>query len=280
MRAKWNDVTDDRRPVFRRRAVFFAAISILSQAASATSIPLNGSGTLNWTAQFLGNSGGNTQTTPGAPYGNSYSLSLPGQYSFSDTFSSPQTSPLVDSSNVPFEQSGSPVGEYSFQDTYAFSLSAPAVGDALVVSLDLGAGSGNLFDIANLQFRLYEVPSSSTIPGLTIPAGSTNVYNWTGKSGNDLGTVISTTFSNATSGTYFLDIAGTADGTSGGTYVGQLNLAPVPVGPALPMLVSGLAGLGFFARRRRATLGKEAAAGECDQGGRDVSAIRGSLPPP
>jgi len=156
----------------------------------------------------------------------------------------------VDSSNVPFEQSGSPVGEYSFQDTYAFSLSAPATGDALVVSLDLGSGFGNLFDISNLQFRLYEVPSSNTAPGLTIPAGSTNVYTWTGKSGNDLGAVISTTFPNATSGTYFLDIAGTADGTSGGTYIGQLNLAPVPVSPALPMLVSGIAGLGAFARRR------------------------------
>ena len=139
-----------------------AVIGMFSHGAAATSVALNGSGTLNWTAQFLGSPGGNTQTTPGTNYGNAYSLSLPGQYSFGGTFSSPQTSPLLNNSNVPFEQSGSPVGEYSFQDTYAFSLSAPASGDALVVSLDLGAGFGNLFDISNLQFRLYEVPSAIT----------------------------------------------------------------------------------------------------------------------
>jgi hypothetical protein len=236
------------------RAVLTGVFLVASFAASASDITLDGTGQMYWTAQFLGSSSGNTQSTPTptgtTPTGNTYTLGVPGQYGFIDQFAAPQSAPLVNSSNVPFENSGSPVGTYSFQDTYEFSVSAPAAGDVLAVSLALQGPLQSDFNISNLQFRLYEVPSSSMTPGLTIPTGSTVLTNWQGISGNDSGNAIQADFSNMQSGTYFLDIAGTADGQSGGTYIGQLNLNPVPLPPALPLLVCGLAGLGGMVRRR------------------------------
>jgi hypothetical protein len=198
---------------------------------------------MSWTAQFLGSSSGNTQTTPSGNFGNDYMLSVPGQYSFLDSFSSPQPNVLTGVT--------SSVGPYAFQDTYKFTVSQAASGDVLTVSLNLGTVSPT-FDISNLQFRLYEVSSNAIQPGLGIPPGSTLKTAWKGTSGPSNGTAIQANFSGIQAGTYFLDVAGTADGSSGGTYVGQLNLAPVPLPAALPLLLSGL-GL-FGALRRRAAL--------------------------
>jgi hypothetical protein len=119
------------------------------------------------------------------------------------------------------------------------------------VSLALQGPLQSDFNISNLQFRLYEVQPSTT-PGLTIPTGSPILTGWQGISGNDSGNAIQANFSNLQSGTYFLDIAGTADGVSGGTYVGQLNLQPVPLPATVPLLLCGIAGLGAMLRRRKA----------------------------
>jgi hypothetical protein len=203
---------------------------------------------MDWTAQFLGSSNGNTQSTPSGLYGNTYSLAVPGEYIFQDQFTASQSS-------TPLLNVSSPVGSYAFQDTYEFSVGQAASGDVLAVSLALQAPFQSLFNISDLQFRLYEVPPSA-IPALTPPTGSTFLTAWTGISGNDSGRSISTNFSNLQAGTYFLDIAGTADGTSGGTYIGQLNLSPVPLPGTLPLLLSAVAGLGLMARRRTIALAR------------------------
>ena len=234
------------------RVALTAALVIWSFGASAGTITLSGTGQMYWTAQYLGTSGGNIQSTATptgpVPTGNTYSLAVPGQYTFQDQFSTQQSSPLVGPSNAALPSS---VGPYSFQDTYEFSVTTPATGDVLAVSLALGPPFQNTFDISDLQFRLYEVPSPVPSPGLTIPSGSRVITLWQGQSGNDNGQAITANFSNVQSGTYFLDIAGTANGTSGGTYVGQLNLNPVPLPAALPLLLSGVAGLGVMMSRRR-----------------------------
>ena len=143
------------------------------------------------------------------------------------------------------------MGPYAFQDSYVFSLTQAAQGDALVVSLNLGQSASTFYDISDLQFRLYEVPPGTTQPGLSIPTGSTIVQSWTGTSGPSSGNAVQASFSNLQSGTYFLDIAGTADGSSGGSYLGQLNLAPVPLPGALWLMMSGIGLLGGFSRRAR-----------------------------
>ena len=247
------DLIFHRRKNALSRASLGVAMAIASVAASASNVTLNGTGQIYWDTQFLGSAAGNTQSTASAPNGNTYTLAVPGQYGFIDQFAAPQTSALVNPSNgVPFENSGSPVGTYAFQDAYQFSINSSTAGDVLAVSLGLQTPYQGLFNIADLQFRLYEVASSSTSPGLTIPGNATMITAWQGISGNDNGVAISTNFNNLSAGTYVLDIAGTADGTSGGTYVGQLNLNPptVPLPPALPLLLISVAGLGFFARRR------------------------------
>jgi len=248
-----------------RSAIAGAALAgtllFCSVGAVAGNITLSGTGQMYWTAQFLGSAAGDTQSTPTptgtSPTGNTYSLAVPGQYAFLDQFTAPQSSPLVDTSvvpNVPFENTGGPVGTYSFQDSYEFSVGMPATGDVLAVSLALQQPLQNEFNISDLQFRLYEVLSSATAPSLTIPTGSRVLVGWQGLAGNDNGQSISANFSNMQSGTYFLDIAGTADGTSGGTYVGQLNLHPVPVPAGLGLLLSGIAGLVMVGQRRKLAL--------------------------
>jgi hypothetical protein len=60
--------------------------------------------------------------------------------------------------------------------------------------------------------------------------------------------IMNTTLS---SGSYYLEVRGNVDGTSGGSYSGTLNIAPVPLPAALPLLLSGFGLLGGLVRRRR-----------------------------
>jgi hypothetical protein len=226
----------------------FGLLGLTSLPATAATIDLGGSGLMNWGAQLLGSASGNVETTPPtSDYGNNYALSVPGQYTFFDSFGH--------QSNV-ITGTSSPVGTYSFQDTYEFSVSQVASGGVLAVSLNLGSGTP-IFDISNLQLRLYEVTSTSVKPGPGLPPGSTLITAWMGTSGPSTGQSIQTQFSGLTAGTYFLDVAGTADGSSGGAYVGQINfsppVAPVPLPAALPMLLSGLGLLGGAGIWRRRT---------------------------
>ncbi|MBV9697347.1 MAG: VPLPA-CTERM sorting domain-containing protein [Gammaproteobacteria bacterium] len=200
-------------------------------ATTLTTLTLNGSGAMNPSFQYLWNS-------PTFTTGNDYLLGVPGQYTFSDSFLTQQPqSPNLGTSTV---------GPYDFQDSYRFTIGGGAAGDVLTASL----GLGNTFNIENLQFRLYEVASGTTDPIVGgVPPGSTLVQSWMGNPGSGTG-VISQSFSAIQPGTYILDIAGIADGTHGGTYIGQLNLAPVPLPAALWLLASGLGVCGVSLRRR------------------------------
>lgn len=55
----------------------------------------------------------------------------------------------------------------------------------------------------------------------------------------------------ASLGLGLLDVAGIASGAGGGNYIGSPDLQPVPLPAALPLLLSGLGGLGVWGRRRR-----------------------------
>jgi hypothetical protein len=216
-------------------AVLFAAMAVaalLPLAARSASISLNGSGPMSYSFQFVAPN----STSP--TVADDYDLRVPGQYTFTDTFTTQQS---------PTQNLGtSAVGAYDFQDSYRFTVGTSASGDTLLATLGLGA----LFDITNLQFRLYEVPSATTQPLVGgIPSGSILITSWMGlPTGSNS---VSAEFNGIQSGTYILDVAGIASGTGGGTYIGSLNLQPVPLPAALGLMLSGLAGLGTLARRRK-----------------------------
>src|SRR3974390_3648556 len=79
------------------------AIVLVSPAASeAATVPLNGTGQMSYSFQFVAPN----STTP--TVANDYSLAVPGQYTFTDTFGPQQTQTPGTSS----------VGPHSFPDTY------------------------------------------------------------------------------------------------------------------------------------------------------------------
>jgi hypothetical protein len=218
--------------------VAMAAVGLMSSAAKAAFVSESSGSALTYSNEYVATSG----TTYSSASGNDYSLMVAGQYSFTRSFGAPQTNVLGTSS----------IGNYAFQDSYVFQVGAAASGDVLTASLSLPG----TFALSNVQFRLYQITSGTTAPvvggSLTgNPSVVSVLTKWKGQSGVD-NTAISASFSGMQStGTYVLDIAGTATGSSGGLYVGSLNLQAVPLPAAVWFMLSGLAGLGVMARKRK-----------------------------
>lgn len=166
-----------------------------------------------------------------------YALQVPGQYQINRQFSAPQPNALLNTSGA---------GSYSFQDTYVLSVPVATAGDLLTATLNLG----DIFNISNLQVRMYGFAAGTPLPGATvgaIPGGALTPIGWTGFATGQ--NSITLNFSAIPAGTYYLDIRGSVTGTAGGSYLAALNVAPVPLPAALPLLMSGLGLLGL--RRRR-----------------------------
>jgi hypothetical protein len=208
-----------------------ALVALLPSGASAATVTLDGTGDMTYSYQYVAPN----STTP--TVGDNYDLAVPGQYTFTDTFATQQSA----TQNL----GASSVGAYDFQDSYQFTVGTSASGDTLLASL----GLGTLFNIENLQFRLYQVAGVTTQPIVGgVPAGSTPVTPWMGLAPGD--NSMTASFSGIQSGTYILDVAGIASGTSGGSYIGSVDLQPVPLPAAIWLMLSGLGGLGALARKR------------------------------
>lgn len=140
---------------------------------------------------------------------------------------------------------------FSFYDDYIFTV-ANATVDSVTSEINLGTLS-----LGSLQERLYSAAGNTTVPNTTLPVLGTPVgvqVPWSTAVGFTAGaetgmfTVINPT--TLAAGTYVLEIRGEVTGSSGGTYSGELNLNPVPLPAALPLLLSGLGLLGGLARKR------------------------------
>lgn len=138
---------------------------------------------------------------------------------------------------------------FSFYDDYVFTVSNATV-DSVTSEINLGSLS-----IGNLEERLYSVAANSTLPAINGPATGFQT-NWTApvsfSAGGESGMITVMNPTTLAAGTYVLEIRGDVTGSSGGTYSGELNLNPVPLPAALPLLLSGLGLLGGLARKRRA----------------------------
>jgi hypothetical protein len=162
-------------------------------------------------------------------------LNVPGSDFYGHTFTSP-TGIIAGS--------GSP--GFGFYDDFLFSIGGAAA-NALTSTINLS----DISAITNLQVRLFDYSLNTLLPVLGTPNGtvvdgwSTPVVYAPGVTG--LISILPETI--LAPGTYVLEVRGTVLGSAGGSYSGVLNLAPVPLPAALPMLLAGLGLLVRVARR-------------------------------
>ena len=127
----------------------------------------------------------------------------------------------------------------AFTDNYVFS-----VGGSSFSSSVTSATLGSWFNINGLTATLIQTVAYGGTSGATVatgvPSGTPGVVGVSLIAPVGLGP-----------GFYDLQISGTATGSLGGTYGGNLNLSPVPEPTEGALLLSGMGLLGFIAARRR-----------------------------
>ncbi|HVY81218.1 MAG TPA: FxDxF family PEP-CTERM protein [Steroidobacteraceae bacterium] len=162
-------------------------------------------------------------------------LAVPGSYGYFNQFTAP-TTPL---SQAP---------GYGFYDDLVFSITgAEANSLTSTISLD------NLIGISDLQVRLYSASLNPNLPVFGAPVGGaidawSTAINASPGATETIAVLPETTLE---PGTYVLEIRGNVTGTNGGSYSGVLNLAPVPLPAAFPLLLSGVGVLGVIRRSQR-----------------------------
>jgi hypothetical protein len=158
-----------------------------------------------------------------------------GSYTYGDTFSNGVGStPVTEGSQ-----------SEGFYDDFLFTVTG-GIADSVTTDINLG----NLLKIDNLQVALFNYTSGQAVPvgSQPIATGWSQSFNTgSGTTVNDVA-LPTTTLS---PGSYALEVVGTVTGSLGGSYSGTLNLAPVPLPAACPLLLSALGGLGFWSRKRR-----------------------------
>lgn len=128
----------------------------------------------------------------------------------------------------------------AFVDNYTFTITG-ASADSVSSTINLS----NVLGISGLQAVFFSGGPASL--------GSLLETSWV-SSINVGNTTVSTAILNPitlAAGTYTLQVSGSVLGTSGGSYSGVLNLAPVPEPESYAMLLGGLGLLGLMVRRRK-----------------------------
>ena len=132
---------------------------------------------------------------------------------------------------------------FSFYDDYVFTVANSTIDAASFV-----LNEGTSLAITDLQMRVYATTGNNTLPVLGdspagLRAGWSNPISTDGSTSNLATTLLS-------GGTYVLEVRGDVTGTAGGSYAGLIDLQPVPLPAALPLVLSGMGLLGGLLRRR------------------------------
>lgn len=149
---------------------------------------------------------------------------------------------------------------YGFVDTFVLNLPMGTASNYDISVNTCALVSSNCSGLTNLTARLYSYTATAgannnlTIGGVGAPPAGGGVVSWTASSGS--GTLFDQTQFSAGvgAGEYVLQIAGVATSAGGGSYTAGVGVTAVPLPPALPLLLSGMAGLGALARRRGVSL--------------------------
>jgi hypothetical protein len=129
-------------------------------------------------------------------------------------------------------------GPYSFQDEYLFSLSSTVGSVASAVSLEFIVGR----NISNGLVELFASDGDSDYSaGDDGPALGSFSFDSISNGGSFAGLV---------AGNYYYKVTGIISGNLGGSYLIDSAVSPVPVPPALLLMLSGL-GVAALARRRK-----------------------------
>ena len=196
--------------------------------AGASTVPVSSGGNL-----FLSEA---TTGSGSSPFGNISGLSNPGNYTYQDSWTAPQSSVVAGTTS-------------GFYDDFVFTVSAGQV-DSISSSITLG----NMLGISGMQVRLYDYNANGqAAPLLTTPVPGSAFDAWSSTvafpGGTSTVNVLPTT--TLAAGTYAIEVRGTVTGSAGGNYTGSLNVTPVPLPAALPALLSGMGVLAAYRRRRR-----------------------------
>jgi hypothetical protein len=201
------------------------ACALLALAGTARASSLN----LTCQAQAPGISSSCPATAP--------MYSVPGLYLYGDSINSPDGTGKIIGSDIDGNSAG-------FIDAYFFDI-APANADAVSATIS----DGTTISVSDLFARLYTL--SSNPEGLVLGQPLGTVYNGivTNRGGSTTVTIGQIMLP---AGSYVLEVSGTVNGSFAGGYTGSLDLAPVPLPPSFPLMLTGLLGFaGIFMQRSR-----------------------------
>jgi hypothetical protein len=205
-----------------------AGLSLVQQTAGAAALSF----------QDLGP--GLTSTSGPTGQGTTYTT-LPATDTFGNSFGCQACSSSV------LVTGGNASNTFNFYDDFEFTVAASTI-DSVSSTINLQ----NLLQVDNLQMRVYTAAGNSLLPVLGpvsgLQAGWSTPVNFT--VGSESGEISALSDVMLGAGTYVLEVRGDVVGTSGGSYSGNLNLSPVPLPAALPLLFSGLGLLGGLIRKR------------------------------
>lgn len=133
----------------------------------------------------------------------------------------------------------------SFTDWFAFSIN-PSRADVLTATISLA----EIYGISSLETKLYKgfIQNGSVVNQGWLASGVDSSYT------DGDATLLYNEISDLSlaGGNYLLRVTGAVDGTMGGYYVGIANFAAVPAPGVLSLLLSGLAVMGVFYRKKSA----------------------------